>query len=298
VTDLAVIIVSFNSADLLARTLASVLEQGEGLRHEIIVVDNASTDGTPEMVRERFPTVRLICNEENVGFAAANNQAIRQTQSPYVALLNPDAWLLNDALGLMQAYLQQHPQVGLVGPRMQDAAGRPLASAHAFADLATVLLSLCGCHRVLPASWRDRLARLLGRRGRTYGENFAAAEPVAVDWLCGACVLARREAIEQVGLLDEGYHMYLEDEDWCRRLARAGWQVVYLPQASIVHAVQHGRPPTAAMVRFRYDSSRRYHRRYHPLTYSLIWVLLTIRYLRDRHRARRRRLEGAEPCAS
>lgn len=293
--DITVIIVSYNSGELLARTLASVLEFGQDLSQEIVVVDNASTDGTPEMVRQRFPMVRLICNDTNAGFAAANNQAIRASQSPYVALLNPDAWLLNDALGLMKAYLEQHPQVGIVGPRMQSAAGVALASAHAFENLATLLVSVCGLHHVLPVGWRRRLAALLGRQGNTYQRNFEAVEPVEVDWLCGACLLVRREAIAQMGLLDESYRMYMEDEEWCYRMGRGGWRIVYLPQARIVHAVSHGRPPSEAMVGFLYEAGRRYHRRHNLLTYPLIWLVLSLRYLRDRRRARRHRRHRTDP---
>ena len=185
--DVVVIIVGFNTRDLVIKSIESVLTWGQGLDCEIIVVDNASVDGSPEAIRDCFPQVRLLCNPENKGFAVANNQAIRASQSRYVALLNPDAALLNDALIRMKDYLDAHPEVGVVGPRMQDGGGRPLATAHGFESLATVLVATCGLHRALPDCIRRPASRLLGGKGKTYQANFDANTPaVSVVALTGA----------------------------------------------------------------------------------------------------------------
>jgi GT2 family glycosyltransferase len=284
--DVSVIIVSFSTRDLLRECLRSVAEKTVGVTHEVVVVDNASCDGSVAMVREEFPMVRVIANTENRGFAAANNQGIGATDSRYVALLNTDAFLLNDALHLMVAYLDERADVAVVGPRMVDERGKTLATAHAFENPKRLLLKALPVDGLLPRRLKQALAPLGGREALTYMANFQADRPVEVDWVSGACMAVRRSAIAQVGLLDEEYFMYMEDEDWCRRMRQQGWRTVLLPTARVRHLVSAS--PTTHMDRLRryYRSRRIYHRKHSPRAFPLMQGLLAAHHGIEVARAR------------
>ena len=235
--DLAVVIVNWNVRGLLEDCLASVYESlgGSSLRGEAWVVDNASTDGSTEMVRERFPQARLMANETNVGFAAANNQALRamgfssaesHKLPRYVLLLNPDAEVLNDALTTMVRFLDGHPQAGVAGARLLYPDGRLQHSAFAFPTLAQALLDFFPLHhRLLTSRLNGRYPRRLYERG----------EPFFIDHPLGAALMARGEAIQEVGLLDERFFIYCEEIDWCMRVKKAGWGIYCVPRAEVVH---------------------------------------------------------------
>ena len=230
-------IVSWNVRSLLEACLASVYESlgGSSLRGEAWVVDNASTDGSTEMVRERFPQARLMANETNVGFAAANNQALRamgfssaesHKLPRYVLLLNPDAEVLNDALTTMVRFLDGHPQAGVAGARLLYPDGRLQHSAFAFPTLAQALLDFFPLHhRLLTSRLNGRYPRRLYERG----------EPFFIDHPLGAALMARGEAIQEVGLLDERFFIYCEEIDWCMRVKKAGWGIYCVPRAEVVH---------------------------------------------------------------
>jgi GT2 family glycosyltransferase len=192
---------------------------------EIILVDNASTDGSVEMVRSEFPQMRLIVNEGNPGFAVANNQGISVARGRYVLLLNPDTEVLGDALLKMVAFADKNPDVGVVGPQLLNADGSVQSSRRRFPTLATAFFE---------STWLQPCAprRLLERY---YVLDRADDEVLDVDWVKGAALMARREAIDRVGLLDERFFMYSEELDWCRRFRDGGWRVVYLPTAQVVH---------------------------------------------------------------
>jgi len=238
-SDLAIVIVSWNVRELLEDCLTSVYEslQGSNLACEVWVVDNASTDGSAEMVRERFPLVRLMANETNVGFAAANNQALRAMGFPsadpqelprHVLLLNPDTEVLDGALITMVRFLDENPQAGVAGAKLLYPDGRLQHSAFAFPTLAQAFLDFFPLHhRLLNSRLNGRYPHKLYERGK----------PFPIDHPLGAALMARREAIQQVGLLDERFFIYCEEIDWCMRMKKAGWGIYCVPRAEVVHHV-------------------------------------------------------------
>ena len=264
--DLTLVIVSWNVSDLLRRCLQSILEQGGEV--EIIVVDNASTDGSPEMVREAFPQVRLIANEENWGFTAANNQGLALAQGRCLMLLNPDTEVVADALSTMVQYLDAHPEVGALGPRLLFPDGHQQPSRRRFPTLTTALVE----STVVQEWWADN--RIL-RRYYMADTPDDAIQPV--DWVVGACLLVRREAYEQVGGLDEGFFMYSEELDWCKRIKDAGWEVIYLPTATVIHHEGKSSEQVipARHIRFQTSKVRYFRKHYGSLqAEALRWFLL------------------------
>ena len=237
--DLAIVIVSWNVWELLEGCLASVYESLESstLRGEVWVVDNASTDGSAEMARERFPQAKVMANETNVGFAAANNQALqgmgftsteRHELPRYVLLLNPDTEVLDDALTTMVRFLDENPQAGVAGAKLLYPDGRLQHSAFAFPTLAQAFLDFFPLHyRLLNSRLNGRYPRRLYERGESF----------PVDHPLGAALMARGEAIQEAGLLDERFFIYCEEIDWCMRMKKAGWGIYCVPRAEVVHHV-------------------------------------------------------------
>lgn len=227
--DLAVIIVNWNAAAYLPAALASLFANQGGLTMQVWLIDNASTDGSPALVRARFPQVEVVVNSTNVGFAAANNQGLRLAQARYVLLLNPDTFLPDGALAQLVAYLEAHPDVGVVGPRLVGGRGKIQGGAAGYDPSPATLFSYATfLYRLFPGRVRGLwLPQALYARG----------EPIAVDWVSGACMLVRREAILAAGPLDEGYFMYVEDVEWCRRIRAAGYRVICHPGISVVHYI-------------------------------------------------------------
>jgi N-acetylglucosaminyl-diphospho-decaprenol L-rhamnosyltransferase len=227
-TDLTVIIVNWNVRPLLERCLLSVTESAQqgGLKCEIVVVDNASTDGSPEMVQRLFPAVELIISDANLGFARANNLGATRSSGRYLLLLNPDTEVVGDALPAMVAYMGQHSDVGLLGPKLLFPDGRVQPSRRRFPTLLTALLESTVVQQWSPQN------RILDRY---YVQDRSDDVEQDVDWVVGACMFIRRQAWDQVGPLDERFFMYSEELDWCRRLKSTGWRVVYLPSATVVH---------------------------------------------------------------
>jgi len=261
--DLSVVIVNWNVRELLRRCLRSVLASGRlgGLAMEVIVVDNASSDGSAEMVREEFPEVRLIANEENLGFTGANNQGIAASRGRYLLLLNPDAEVLGDALGAMVDYMDAHPDVGALGPMLLNPDGSVQSSRRRFPTLATAFLESTIFQWEL--SRDNRILR------RYYVLDRPDDEVQEVDWVTGACILMRREALEEVGPLDEGFFMYSEELDWCRRARERGWKVVYLPTARVVH---YGGKSSEQVVPFRHIQFQRSKVRYFCKHHGRLWA--------------------------
>lgn len=278
--DLAIVVVSYNVRELLAACLRSVeasLAATPGLRAETWVVDNASADGSAEMVAAQFPWVHLVASRENLGFAAANNLALRRlglapqadgdlspaeerTQPPrYAMLLNPDTEVQGDALGQMAAFLDAHPQVGGCCPRLSYPDGRFQHAAFRFPSLAQIALDF------FPPPGRLNGPVLDSRlNGRYPHRLYDTGRPFPVDFALGAALMVRGEAIRQVGLLDEGYFMYCEEMDWQRRLRAAGWPIFCVPTAHVVHyggasAGQFRSAMYEALWRSRFRYFRRYH---------------------------------------
>ncbi len=223
---LSIVVVSWNVRELLAKALRSIsLAVGDALCAEVIVVDNASHDGSVAMVHETFPGVHVIANANNRGFAFANNQGIAETAGKYIALLNPDTEILGDALQVLVSHLDTHPDVGVVGPRLVNPDGTTQSSRRRFPTLLILFFESTWLQPLLPR-------RLLARY---YAEDRPDTEEQDVDWLTGAAMVARRQVVEDVGPLDEGYFMYSEELDWCRRIRQAGWRIAFVPAAHVVH---------------------------------------------------------------
>ncbi len=193
---------------------------------EIIVVDNASSDGTVEMLRAEFPSVRVMANATNVGFTRANNQALAIAQGRYLFLLNPDTQLHPGALQTLSDFMDAHPQVGIVGPQLFYGDGLPQSSRRRFPTIATAFLESTILQRWFPRS------RVLTRY---YMLDTRDDETQPVDWINGSAMFVRRAMYEQIGGFDEGFFMYSEELDWCYRAKKAGWQIVYLPTAQVTH---------------------------------------------------------------
>lgn len=262
--DLTTIIVSWNVRDLLRRCLYSI-SNGQP---EIIVIDNASTDGSPDMVRDEFPHAHLITNEQNRGFAAANNQGLARSRGRYLLLLNPDTEVVGDALATMVRYLEDHARVGALGPQLCYPDGSLQPSRRRFPTMATALVE----STVVQQWWADN--RIL-RRYYMQDTDDDVVQPV--DWLVGACLLVRREAYEQVGGLDEGFFMYSEELDWCKRIKDAGWEVVYLPTATVIHHEGKSSEQVVPARHIRFQSSKvRYFGKHHGAfqAEALRWFLL------------------------
>ncbi len=223
---LSVCIVTYQASQLLGECLQS-LAQNTRLDYEVIVVDNGSTDGVEQMLREQFPQVRFTGNEKNLGYTLPMNQAMKQAEGLFLLQLNPDTLILPAALDTLVAYLQQHPEVGICGPKVLNPdrslqkpcrRGEPTPLA--------VFSYFTGLDRLFPQSQR------LGGYLLNYLDEDQEASVAGVS---GSCMLIRRAVVNQIGYLDEDFFAYQEDADYCRRARLAGWQVYYTPQAQIIH---------------------------------------------------------------
>jgi len=226
--DLSVVIVNWNTRSLLEKCLESVLAQAEEISMEVFVVDNASTDGSPEMVCSRFPRVRLLVNETNQGFAKANNRALRLSRGRVIALINPDTVLMDGCLKNMLAFMDAHPEVGAAGGKIlnEDGSVDFFRSAKKFPTPLTKFFVDLGLDRLFPC------ARCFGRYSLAGWDREDVRE---VDVLSGAFMFVRRETIEEAGMLDEDYFILGEDMDWCRRIKEKGWKILFNPDAAVLH---------------------------------------------------------------
>ncbi len=268
--DLSIIIVSWNVRDLLRACLHSI-DAGRGdLALEVIVVDGASSDGSVDMVQTEFPWVNLIACDENVGFPRGNNLGLAEADGRYHLLLNPDTEIRGDALSVMVDYLNRHPDVGVVGPQLLNADGSIQSSRRRFPTLATAFFE---------STWLETIApkRLLRHY---YALDLPDDKTADMDWGVGACLLARRELFERIGGLDEAYFMYSEELDWQRRIKLAGWRIVYLPAAQVLHYVGQSseQAVTARHINFQ-RAKLRYFRKYHGwLATAVLRAFLLLNY--------------------
>lgn len=262
---LSVIIVNWNTYDFLKACLDSLKSTLENPDCEVIVVDNASSDGSSEMVVREYPRATLIQMMSNGGFSSGNNAGIQVARGRYIVLLNSDTEVRDDALGMMCDYMDQKPRIGALGARLLNFDGSIQMSCRSFPSYRTALF-----HR------KSLLTRLFP--GNRYSQQYLMTafnrdEPVEVDWVIGACLMTRRETIDEVGLLDDGFFMYAEDVDWCFRMQEAGWTVEYFPQARVMHHYEK----SAAKAPFRMTYER--HRsmwRFYKKHYSRDIVLLDL----------------------
>jgi GT2 family glycosyltransferase len=224
--DVSIIIVNWNTRELLQGCLRSIYKQTRDINYEIIVVDNASTEGSVEMVKKKFPQVILVENSQNLGFARANNIGIRSSKGRYICLINSDVIVLDDCIKNLMSFMDEHPATGMIGPRIlnPDRTFQPSCR-----HLPTIWNNLCqslGLNHLFPKSpffsywimdyWNHDSVR-------------------SVDALSGCFWMVRRKSLNEVGLLDEDFFIYGEDLDWCRRSHQVGWDIVFYPMAEAIH---------------------------------------------------------------
>jgi GT2 family glycosyltransferase len=225
--DLSICIVNYNAKELLLECLESIYRQTGQLEIEIILADNGSSDGSVSAVREQFPKIKIIENDENLGFVKPTNQGMRASCGKYILLLNNDTVILDNALTKMVSFMESHPDVGVCGPKAVDGDG----------------VMQTRCRRGFPTPWATLtyltgLARLFPRSplwSRYLMSYFDEDEIHETDAVSGSCLMIRRETMKQVGYLDEDYFAYGEDLDYCARVQKAGWKIYYYPQAHIIH---------------------------------------------------------------
>ena len=321
--DLSIIIVSWNVRDLLRDCLRSLLASPRvrfdgvpdaaplaaesasptralnsvsPLTAEIIVVDNGSADGSPAMVATGFPWVALVSNPVNRGFTGGNNQGLERSRGEYILFLNPDTVVVEDALAGMVAYMRDHPEVGGVGPQLRYGDGSMQSSRRRFPTLMMALFEST------PIAWhwpRNPWAR------RYHMDDVLGRSDVGgteyVDWVVGAALMVRRSALDQVGGFDEGFFMYSEEVDWCRRAADTGWRMAYLPAAQVIHYEGKSSEQVVSARHIRFQTSRvRYFRKHRGLAaaemlrvcllgmFAFEWALEAAKWIAGSRRSLRR----------
>jgi GT2 family glycosyltransferase len=226
VADVAVVIVNYQSYDELHSCLASIDSACKGA--SVVVIDHDSVPANADLLHQRFPSAQLHRVAGNDGFAAGVNRGAKATSSRYLLLLNPDCVLEAESCCRLTAWLDAHPDVGAVGPRIRNADGSVQPSARRFPDLTTAFAGRSSwLTRVLPGNPMSR--------HNLPGRDLSMKTPMDVDWVSGACMCVRRDAFDAVGGLDEGFFLYWEDADFCRRLKHAGWRTMFVPSAGAVH---------------------------------------------------------------
>jgi GT2 family glycosyltransferase len=289
--DLSIVIVNWNVRDLLRRCLRSILDAAEPdpelsqvwrmqspgtprLRFEVLVVDSASADGSVSMVRREYPDVRLYASETNLGYTGGNNLGIHHAGGRFVLLLNPDTEVMDTALGTMVGYLDSHPEVGALGPQLRYTDGSIQSSRRRFPTLCTALVESTLLQKWFP---NHRVLR------RYYVLDSPEDVTAPVDWVNGACLLVRRKVIEQVGLLDDAYFMYSEELDWQRRIRDAGWGIVYLPTAQVIHHEGKSSDQVQALTHVRFGRSkvRYFHKHHGSLAGWVVRIWLLVNYAHE-----------------
>jgi GT2 family glycosyltransferase len=273
--DLSAVIINYKSRDALAECLQALEADARnaGLAIETVVIDNDSRDGTAEMLAARYPGVRLVANAENVGYARAVNQGIAATCAPFVLVLNPDCIPQAGALGTLRDELLAHPKLAVVGPRLLNTDGSLEYSARSFPTPLTALFNRYSLlTRLFPSNpWSRRY--LMSDWDHTTRRE--------VDWLSGACLLVRREAIAKVGGMDEAFFMFNEDVDWCHRFRDAGWANGFVPGATVTHHVGASRGKVAPRVIWsRHLGMLHYFRKHHsrnPLLAAAVGLFVVLR---------------------
>ena len=260
-----VVVVSYETRETLLECLAALVAEPTA---SVVVIDNASRDGTAAAVRERFPSVRLVANAENVGFARACNQGARESRARYLLFLNPDATLAPGSLGALAAILEARPRVGVVGPRTRSANGDIQVSTGPDLSLVSEIR-------------QRRLVRGVARRDAAIlaeAEGLHAVEREA-DWVSGACLMIRRDAFDSVSGFDERFFLYEEDADLCRRVRQAGWQVLFSPSAEARHALGRSMARSPERARLEYQRSHLLYYRKHRgwLQRAVLRALIAVR---------------------
>jgi len=224
--EVSIIVVNWNTKDVLRDCLGSVYKQSKDVIFEVIVIDNASGDGSVEMVKKEFPQVTLIENRENKGFAAANNQGIAIAKGRYILLLNSDTIVLENAIRKTVEFADSRPSAAVVGCRVLNPDRTVQQTCFMFPSVLNMLLSSTYLYKLFPKS------KFFGRERMTWWDRSSRRE---VDIVTGCFMLVRRKGVEQVGMMDEQFFMYGEEADWCYRFKQTGWKVLFTPTAEIIH---------------------------------------------------------------
>ncbi len=259
-TLLSICIVNWNTRDLLLDALASIYNAPPNFGFEVVVVDNASHDGSALAVRERFPQATLIANEENIGYAEGNNQAMQRACAAYNLLLNPDVILPPGGLAKAVAFMEQHPDAGALGVRQVHPDGSLQKSVRGFPTPLTVLWELIGLSRLLSHS------PFFGAYRMTWFDYRHVAE---VDQPMGTFLLLRRQTIEEIGMMDLAFPIFFNEVDWCLRCKRAGWKIWFTPDVEIIH---YGGASTIQVGGAMAWESRRGLLRFYAKHYRTIWL--------------------------
>lgn len=260
------IIVTYNSTDHLRRCLTSINDHNDWTQFKIHIVDNGE-DADLSLMLESFPTVRKVPNQKNIGFAKAVNRAMDMSTAPYICVLNPDTIISDRFLEKCLGYFKYHPSVSTLGPKIYNEDGTIQGSARSFP---TLLTSLFG-----RTSWLTKAyPRNAISKKNIVNIDSLCTSPVEVDWVSGACMVIRREAVNNVGNLDERFFMYWEDADWCRRMHEKGWKVIYFPEASLLHIC--GQSSKTRPIKSIYHFHKSCYRLYEKYTSSYQTLLLPI----------------------
>lgn len=255
--DLSVIVVNWNVKTLLRDCLQSLLaavRAAPELTTEIIVVDSASTDGSPQLVRDEFPQVRLLASEQNLGYAGGNNTGAAMAGGRYFFLLNPDTVVQPDALAHLVNFMDANPTVGAAGPQLRWPDGSLQSNRRRFPTPGSLFWESTLLGQWFPHNRHSR---------RYHCADLPTDRPLPVDWVVGAAILIRREAWQQVGPIDAEFFMYFEETDWCRRAAAAGWEIYYLPAAQVIHFEGKSSEQVVAARTLRFQKSKLRYTRKH-----------------------------------
>lgn len=265
--DVSVVIVSWNVANLLRDCLNSIYEHNPDVSLEVIVVDSASGDDTVQMVKTHFPKVILSAQNENVGFTRGNNIGLEMARGRYVFLLNPDTVILGDAIGQMVAYLDAHPQVGIIGPHTLNTDMTHQSTRRRFPTIGTAFFESTWLQQYAPRKLLDRY----------YVCDIPDDATADVDWVQGSALMARREVYEEIGGLDTRYIMFWEELDWCKRAKLAGWGVIYLGTSKIIHHGGKSTEQAGARKHIHFQQSKlRYYKKFFGSGFAVLLRLFLL----------------------
>lgn len=266
--DLSIIIVSWNVREKLRENLRAIYNSKGDLDFEVFAVDNNSTDGSAEMIKKEFPKVKLMANSKNLGFARANNQAIRKARGDFILLLNPDMRVFSDTLKNMVEWMGKNKEVSVTGCHLVDEEGRTVKQVRQFPTLLDQLAITLKLPHIFPWILNKYLQK-----------DFDYSQEAKVDSIRGSFFIIREEIIEKVGLMDERYFIWFEEVDYCKRVKRAGGQIWYTPAARCLDYVgqSFSQLPIGKKQKYFRDSMLYYFKKYHPswqyLVLRLAWVL-------------------------
>jgi GT2 family glycosyltransferase len=264
--DISVVIVNWNTKALLLECLKSVFESIRDISFEVWLVDNASSDGSVQAVRNIYPSMLVIQNDRNLGFAAANNLAFKRMSGRYAVLLNTDTVLTEDAIRKLHDFMESNSQAGLACGQLLNSDGSKQNSMANFPSLLTLLLN-------------ETILRILFPK-KFPSKRDEYTSPLEIDSCIGACMMARKKAMEEVGLFDERFFFFLEETDWALRMKRAGWKIYFVPGAHIFHhqgqSVGHGVSSRKIFYTSRYAYFKKWHPRVYPLFFAVIFLRLLV----------------------